>query len=127
MNLKDILKITCLPIFLASLCCLAPIILVFLGISSAAFGGALAGNLDGKYKAVFLGVGFLTLILSIVFYFRKKEVCSLDQVKKHRNEIINKSLIILIVVIIGYILFFNIFLGIVGTRLGLWHGISWSL
>ncbi len=126
MNLKDILKITSIPIFLASLCCLAPVVLVFLGISSVAYGASLAGLLDGKYKIEFLSIGTIALVISLVIYFRKKGVCTLDQAKRHRNEIINKVSLVLIATVVGYVLFFNVFLGIIGTWLGLWHGISWN-
>lgn len=126
MNLKDILRITGIPILLASLCCMAPIILVLLGISSVSFGSVLASNLDNNYKAEFLAVGVIALVVSLIIYFRKKGVCTLDQVKRQRNEIINKILIVVIISIIGYVLFFNIFLGVIGSWLGLWHGISWN-
>ncbi len=123
-TLSDLFKITGLPILFASLCCLAPVVLVALGLSTVGFAAALGGTLDGKYKIVFLGGGVILLIISLVIYFRGKGICTLDQAKRHRNEIINKILIAIIATIIGYVLFFNIFLGIVGTQLGLWHGIS---
>lgn len=124
MRLKDIVKVTGVPILLASLCCLTPIVLVLFGVSTAAFATSLTYKLDGPYKWVFLSVGVISLAISSVMYFRKKGICTLDQVKKHRNEIINKVMVIVIATVIGYVLFFNIFLGYVGILLHLWSSIS---
>ena len=125
-TLSDLLKITGLPVLFASLCCLTPIILVVFGLSTVSFAAALTGILDGKYKIVFLGGGITLLIISLVVYFRKRGICTLDQVKKHRNEIVNKVLLAAVAAVIGYVLFFNIFLGVVGSILGIWHGISFA-
>ncbi len=125
-QLSDVLKITSLPILFASLCCLTPVVLVLLGLSTIGFAAAFGGVLEGKYKPVFLGGGLLLLAVSLIVYFRSLGICTLDQAKRYRNEIINKVLLVLVFAVIGYVLFFNIFLGIVGTWLGLWHGISFA-
>ncbi|HSX39584.1 MAG TPA: hypothetical protein VLI92_03270 [Candidatus Saccharimonadales bacterium] len=120
MKFRELIKVTGLPVFLASLCCLAPIVLVLLGISTISTAISLVGLLDGQYKWAFLLVGFVSLVISLVIYFRSRGVCSLDLVKKHRNEIINKSLLFLIGAVVLYVLFFYVFLGFVGQLLGLW-------
>src|SRR5687767_3377439 len=109
--MKDLFKITGLPILIASLCCLAPIVLVALGISTLAFGISLTNLLDGQYKWAFQLAGVMSLGVSLIVYFRTRGICTLDQAKKQRNEIINKTLLALIASLIGYYLFFDIFLG----------------
>ena len=69
MNLKDFLRLGGLPIFIASLCCLTPIILVLFGISSIAFAASLTNILEGQYKFIFILAGAITLIVSLIIYF----------------------------------------------------------
>ncbi len=121
MKVKELWRLTGLPVLIASLCCLAPIVLVLFGLSTVTFAATLTNILDGKYRWIFLLVGFLALLLSLVLYFRKKGICTIDQIKKHRNEIINKVLLVLITVAISYILFFIVFLGWIGRLLHIWQ------
>lgn len=121
MKLRDLLNLTGLPILIASLCCLTPIILVLFGFSSLAFAISLTNLLEGQYQWLFIMIGVLTLSTSLTVYFRKRGVCTLDQVKRHRNEIINKVIISLLVAGIGYSIFFYIFLDYVGKLLMLWE------
>lgn len=120
MKLRELFNLTGLPIFIASLCCLTPIILVLFGLSSLSFAISLSNLLDGQYRWAFILAGVVSVIISLIIYFRKKGICTIDQVQKHRNEIINKVLLVLIVGVIGYILFFIIFLGYIGRILELW-------
>ncbi len=120
MNLKDFLRLGGLPIFIASLCCITPIVLVLLGISSISFAVSLTSVLEGQYKWAFILAGAISLIFSLVIYFRKKGVCTIDQVIKERNGIINKTILVLIVTVVGYILFFEVFLGYTGRVLKIW-------
>jgi len=120
-TLKEFLKLTWVPVLIASLCCLAPIILVALGISTVAFGISLTNVLDGQFRWAFQLAGVAALAISLVIYFRRRGVCTLDQVKRHRNEIMNKTLLALIAGIIGYYLFFNILLTFIGRLLKLWN------
>lgn len=53
MNRKDIFKITSLPIIMASMCCLSPLLLVMFGLGSVAFASGLADVFYGQYKWVF--------------------------------------------------------------------------
>ena len=117
---KELIGITGLPVLIASLCCLAPVVLVALGLSTASFAASLTGVLDGQYRWAFILVGIAALVASLVFYFRKKGVCTLDHVKKRRNEIINKILLSVIVASIAYYLFFFVFITYVGRILKIW-------
>jgi hypothetical protein len=120
-SVKEFFKLTWVPVLIASLCCLAPIVLVALGISTVAFGTSLTNVLDGHYRWAFQLAGVAALAVSLIIYFRRRGVCTLDQVKRHRNEIINKTLLVLIVGIIGYYLFFNLLLTFIGRLLKLWN------
>jgi hypothetical protein len=119
--LRDALKITSLPVIFASLCCLSPVILVLLGLSTVSFASSLADTLYGEYKWYFRGVGLALLAIALVYYFRRtKGICTLDQVKKRRNEIINIVAISFIVAILGYIFFLYVVVHYVGVFLDLW-------
>ena len=121
LKLKELFDLTGAPIFIASLCCLAPIILVLFGFSSVAFAVSLTNVLDGRYRWAFILAGLVLLAASLLSYFRKKGICTLDQAKKHRNEIINKVLLALIASVIGYVIFFIVFLGYIGRLLNIWQ------
>lgn len=68
MNIKGILSVISLPVFFASL---APVILVLVGLSTVSFATSLTNILDGTYRWVFDIVGVITLVISIIVYFRK--------------------------------------------------------
>lgn len=105
--------------FVASLCCLTPLVLVMLGLSSVAFAGSLADTLYGSYKWAFRGAGLALLVIALTAYFRRRGVCTLDQARRRRNEIINKALIALI----AFTLIYVVFLYVVVEYAGIWYGI----
>ena len=119
-KIKDLISITGIPVLIASLCCLAPVVLVLLGLGTVSFAAGLTDLLDGRYRWIFNIAGIATLIGSLVFYFRKKGVCTLDHVKKRRNEIINKILLSGIVALVAYYLFFYGLITYVGRLLKIW-------
>ncbi|HZZ98444.1 MAG TPA: hypothetical protein VFG51_00770 [Candidatus Saccharimonadia bacterium] len=119
-NFKELFALSAPGIFVASLCCLAPIVLVAFGLSTLSFAIALTDTLDGKYKWAFLLAGLLFMVVSLVRYFRGRGICTIDQAKKHRTEIINKVLLVLMASVLGYIIFFYGILGYIGQQLSLW-------
>jgi hypothetical protein len=120
MKLREILHLTWLPVVGASLCCLSPVILVLFGLSTVTFASSLADTFYGQYKWVFRGAGLILLLISIVFYYRKKGVCTLDQAKKRKNEILNTVMLTLIVGVLGYIFFLYVVVHHIGVWLDLW-------
>lgn len=120
MKLRELLRLTWLPVVGASLCCLSPIIVVLLGLGTATFAGSLAGTLYGEYNWVFRIIGLLLLLISLVLYFRKKGVCTLDQAKKRRNEIINIAVITFAAAVVGYIVFLYVVVHYLGVWLKIW-------
>ena len=121
MKIKEIAKIVWLPVVAASLCCLAPVILVLLGLSTVSFATSLTDNLYGDYKWVFRLLGLVLLIASVLIYFKKqKGVCSIDEAKRKRNEIINTSIIVLLVGIAGYVFWLYVVVEYIGKWLSIW-------
>lgn len=122
LSAREVVKITGLPVVFASLCCLSPVILVLLGLSTVSVAASLADILYGQYKWVFRLLGLALLATSLVVYFRtKRGICTIDEAKKRRREIINISLIVLIVAVVGYIIFLYGVVEIIGIWLGLWE------
>lgn len=120
-TLREVFKISSLPVVFASLCCLSPIILILLGLSTASFASSLADTLYGDYAWYFRGAGLVLLAVAIIYYLRRtKGICTLDDAKKRRNEIINIVALSLIVAVIGYVFFLYVVLHYIGVFLNLW-------
>lgn len=120
-KLREVLKISSIPVLIASLCCLSPVILVLLGISTVSFASSLADTLYGDYKWVFRGVGLLALAGSLVYYLRQqKGICTIDDVIRRRNEVINYLALALIAGVLGYIFFLYVVVHYIGVWLSLW-------
>ncbi len=121
-KINEALKISSLPVFLASLCCLSPVILVLVGVASASFASSLADTLYGDYKWVVRGVGLLALLGSLYYYLtRQKGICTIDEAKRRRNEIINYLALTLIIGVLGYLVFLYIVVHYIGVWLQLWN------
>ncbi len=121
-KMRELIRITGLPVLVASLCCLSPVILVLLGVASASFASSLADTLYGEYKWVFRAVGLLALLGSLYYYLtRKKGICTIDEVKKRRNEVINYLALTLIVGVLGYLFFLYVVVHYIGVFLALWE------
>jgi TctA family transporter len=122
MKIQKIIKFTSLPVIFASLCCLSPLILVLFGLSTVAFASSLADSLYGDYKWVFRVIGLILLSISVIIYLRKqKGICTIDQAKKRRREIINTALLFLIFGILGYTFFLYVVVHYGGVLLGIWE------
>jgi uncharacterized membrane protein len=122
MKCKEILKVTSLPVLFASMCCLSPLILVALGLSTVSFAASLADTLYGDYKWLFRSFGILLLVVSLVLYFRRsKNICTFDEVKKRRNEIINIVAVTTIVSVLGYVFFLYVVVHYAGVFYAIWE------
>jgi len=122
MKFKELLRLTGLPVVFASLCCLTPVILVFLGLSSVSFAASLSDTLYGSYNWVFRSVGLAFLIPSIFMYLRRKRgICNLHDAKKRKYEVINVIAIALITATIGYIFFLYVVVNYAGIWLNIWQ------
>lgn len=122
MKLREAFKISSIPILFASLCCLAPVILVALGLSTASFAASLSDTLYGTYKWVFRGVGLLALLFALGWHFyKKKGICTLDQARRERHKILNTVLMTLIVAVLGYVFWLYVVVEWFGVALGIWE------
>jgi len=121
LSTKELFKLTGIPVLLASLCCVSPLVLFFFGLGSVAVAGSLADVLYGEYKWWFRAVGLLSLALALIFYFRKKGICTLNQAKQRHNEIINVVLSALTISILTYIVWLYGIVHIIGVWAGLWN------
>ncbi|OJI08759.1 MAG: hypothetical protein COV08_03080 [Candidatus Vogelbacteria bacterium CG10_big_fil_rev_8_21_14_0_10_49_38] len=119
-KIKESLKISSIPVVLASLCCLAPIVLVLVGVSTVSFAASLADTFYGDYRWYFRLAGLVSLIAALIIYLRRKGVCKLDEAKKRRNEIFNIIALSLIAGVVGYIFFLYVVVHYIGVFIGLW-------
>jgi hypothetical protein len=120
-NIKDFFKVVSIPAFVASLCCLSPIILVLLGISTVSFASSLSDIFYGTYKWWFRLAGFLTLVISLVYYFRRRRgICTIDDFKRRKNEIINFVALSVVVFVLSYIIFLYVIVHYLGAFLKIW-------
>lgn len=120
-RIKSSLKISSIPVIIASLCCLSPVILVSLGLASVSFASSLADTLYGEYKWYFRAVGVIALIISFTVYIRRQVgVCTIDEVIKRRNELLNRFMLALIFAVLGYVFFLYVVVHYIGVFLSLW-------
>lgn len=121
-KIKEAFRIASVPVIIASLCCLSPVILVSLGIASVSFASSLADTLYGQYKWYFRIVGIVALIVSFVYYSRRTlGVCSIDDAVRRRNELINKIALALVVGVLGYVIFLYVIVHYIGVAFSLWR------
>lgn len=121
MKIKDILKITWFPVLISSLCCVAPLALVLLGISTASFAASLSDTFYFGYRWMFRSAGLIALGISIWIYLKSKGICTLDQARKQRNKIINIIITVLITGILFYLIWLYIIIEYIGKLVGIWN------
>lgn len=121
-KIKAILKITGIPVLVASLCCLTPVIIVLFGLGSVSLAASLASTLYETYKWVFRIAGLALLGLSLIWYLRRERgICTLDAARRRRNEIINLVMITLSVAVIGYVVWLYGVVEYLGKWLSIWR------
>lgn len=119
-KLKESLKVASIPVLIASLCCLSPVILFSLGVVSLSVAADMADVFYGKYKWLFRLLGILGLLIAFYFYMKRSGVCTLDDVSRRRNEILNKFALVIIVGVMFYIFFLYVVVHYIGVWEGLW-------
>ena len=119
-KIKEAFKVASMPAIIASLCCLSPVILVLAGVATTSFAASLADTFYGTYKWAFRAAGLVSLLIAFYLYIKRQGVCTLDDVKKRRNEIINKLALTLIAGTAFYIIFLYGVVEYIGIYLGIW-------
>lgn len=88
---------------IAILCCVSPIVLVLLGLSSVSGAIALGYFLFDNFKLYFVGASLIFLVAALYIYFKRRKICNLEGVKTHKNIII----VAVFVTTLTYIFWFN--------------------
>lgn len=110
---------------MATLCCLPSVVLVMFGLASVSTGAALSDQLywgTGGWRWFRPSLYALTLILiavGLVIHFRRRGICTLDEVKRQRRRVINTSLLVLIFSFTFFLVFNYVILEFLGLAVGL--------
>jgi hypothetical protein len=127
-NPKKLWKVVASSSIIASMCCLPSVVLVMFGIASVSAGAALSNTLywgeNGYswYRPLILAIAAINVCVGLVFYFRSKGVCTIDQAKRERRKIINTSILIIIISYLSYLLLNYVIL----TEIGILFGLPWE-
>jgi MerT mercuric transport protein len=127
---KGIFLISGLAALIGGLCCMTPVVLVLLGLSTLAFANSLGNVLYGDYRWAFRLAALGFLALALVVYFRRRGICTLNQARRQRNRIINTTLVIGIGAVGMYIFWTYVAVHYWGIAVGLpWaqYDESWAL
>ncbi|RJU88563.1 MAG: hypothetical protein DWC02_01395 [Candidatus Poseidoniales archaeon] len=125
---RKLWKIVASSSIVASMCCLPSVVLVMFGIASVSTGAALSDTLywgeDGYswFRPLMLTIAAITVCIGLVFYFRSKGICTIDQAKRERRKIINTSILIIIISYLSYLLLNYVIL----TEIGILFGLPWE-
>ncbi len=61
------------------------------------------------------------MAIALVIYFRRtKGICTIDEAKRRRNEIVNMVALTLITGILGYLVFLYVIVHYIGVFLDIW-------
>ena len=111
--------------FLASMCCFPSVVLVMFGLASVSSAAALSNDLYwgtngmGWFRPTLLALSVVLLGIGVVMYFRRDGICTLDDVKRHRNRVISTSLLTFTVATLLYLVFNYVVLTEVGIAVEL--------
>tara|TARA_B100000700_G_C15004043_1_gene837673 strand:- start:1131 stop:1457 length:327 start_codon:yes stop_codon:yes gene_type:complete len=99
--------------------------MVMFGLASVSTAAALSDTLywgkDGYwwFRPTMYALAGILVTMGLVSYFRNQGVCTLDDVKRERQKVINTSLLVLTITIVGYLIFNYVVLEILGIAVGL--------
>lgn len=116
---KGIFLISGLAALVGGLCCMTPVVLVLLGLSTVAFANSMGNVLYGEYRWAFRLAALVFLALTLWMYFRRRGICTLDQARRERNRILNTTLVVLIFAVGMYIFWTYFAVHYWGIRVGL--------
>ena len=109
----------------ASMCCLPSVVMVMFGLASVSTAAALSDTLywgkDGYwwFRPAVLVAAAIMVIIGLISYFRNQGVCTLDDVKRERQKVINASLLVVTIAVSAYLFFNYVVLEILGIAFGL--------
>ena len=105
---------------IASMCCVPSVVLVMFGLASVSTAAALSNDLYyGQFRwwlylatAIFLSYGLSR-------HFNAAGICTIDDIKRERQKVINTTLLVVILTIIIFIFWNYIILELIGIAVGL--------
>ena len=69
-------------------CCVSPVVLVLLGVATAAEAVSLGDTLYYTYGWLFRGAGLLVATVAVVLYLRRRRSCNLRGVRQYRGMLL---------------------------------------
>ena len=88
---------------LASMCCLPSVVMVMFGLASVSTAAALSDDLYyGQFRWWLYLATVIFLSYGLYRYFNAEGICTIDDVKRERQKVINTALLALILTIITY-------------------------
>jgi len=105
---------------LASMCCLPSVVMVMFGLASVSTAAALSDDLYyGQFRWWLYLATVIFLSYGLYRYFNAEGICTIDDVKRERQKVINTALLALILTIITYFIWNYIVLELIGIAVGL--------
>jgi uncharacterized membrane protein YidH (DUF202 family) len=112
-NYNSLIGISTLAAFIASLCCISPVLLVLFGASSISFAAALDTQLDTNFEIFFILAGIATLFVG-VWYLKQSNKIYLGKY----NHITDVLIVGLVMFVVAYLIIHNIIANYAETALG---------
>jgi cation transport ATPase len=119
---KTALVVSALGGLFAGLCCLTPIVLVSFGLTSVTIANNWGNLLYGEYKWWFRVAGLAMMGITLVLYLRGRGVCTLDQVRRQRNRIVN----LVVLSLLGFTAVYVFWVYVVLHEWGIAAGLPWA-
>ena len=105
---------------IASMCCLPSVVMVMFGLASVSTAAALSDDLYyGQFRWWLYLATVIFLSYGLYRYFNAEGICTIDDVKRERQKVINTALLALILTIITYFIWNYIVLELIGIAVGL--------
>jgi hypothetical protein len=118
---KSLWKVVGLGSLTASMCCLPSVVWVlFAGSSAIVAADQLSNDLYfSSVRWILYGVAVAMVAVALVFHFRSRGICTLDQAKRERRRIINTALAVLTTMFLVYFIWNYLILEVIGIAVGL--------
>ena len=105
---------------LASMCCLPSVVLVMFGLASVSTAAALSDTLYwGPFRWWLFAATALFLGYGLYRHFKSDGICTIDDVKRERQKVVNTTLLVFTIAIVGYLIFNYVILELIGIAVGL--------
>jgi hypothetical protein len=116
-----IIGISFISAIIAGFCCIAPVVLVLLGLSTASFAYAFNNTLETTYDMAFMIAGLAMLFLALSIYVNTKGKLKHSRIRSY----INYFIIGLMFFVVSYLLLHDFAARVIGYKLGIWNSITY--